>query len=376
MSCKVDAIFLKYDKSNNIYPVIDKKKCIGCKQCEKFCPMLNQSKKNKIIKCYAGYNMNEEDRKNAASGGIATSIYRYAIKKSILFNGVVLDKKNFEAHHQLGNSEIDLVKFRNSKYTFSFMDDIVVLISENIRQNMETIFIGLPCQCAAVKRYCINLNLNIEKLMLIDIVCHGVPSPKYLEEHISSVFLKKEINNIFFRDPLKGTSNFIFSIYGKDKTYSKKVESNDNYQIGYHNATIYRENCYQCIYATNDRIGDLTICDYPSLGKIKEYKNAKDEIKKGISCIIVNSKKGEILINKLYEEGYIYIAERPIEEILKYEKQLNFPSQPSKFRVKFLENIENMNFTQTCNKIFYLEKIKYPLIRKVKDIIKSVMNIK
>ena len=62
---------------------------------------------------------------------------------------------------------------------------------------------------------------------------------------------------------------FVFSLFDRkgEKIYSRPVLSEDVYQVGYHKALIYRENCYACLYAGEDRCGDLTISDYKGIGK-------------------------------------------------------------------------------------------------------------
>ena len=62
------------------------------------------------------------------------------------------------------------------------------------------------------------------------------------------------------------TIAYLFDRKG-EKIYSRPVLSEDVYQVGYHKALIYRENCYACLYAGEDRCGDLTISDYKGIGR-------------------------------------------------------------------------------------------------------------
>ena len=144
---------------------------------------------------------------------------------------------------------------------------------------------------------------------------------EYLKQHIKSVELKKEKKaaKCTFRDPHYKTHQFIFSLYDEDSKcfYHKRVESNDLYQIGYHRALIYRENCYHCRYAAGVRCSDLTIGDFSGLGRVEKCDfNSID-----VSCVLVNTEKGVKVIESL--SSSVTLVERPLAEALDFERQLN-----------------------------------------------------
>ena len=90
-------------------------------------------------KAYAAWSTDKEIHKNSASGGIATELYNYAVDKKMYFAGVSMDK-NLEAHFELVNNKNSIEKFQNSKYTFSYMDDIYLKCKELLKKD-EKIFI-------------------------------------------------------------------------------------------------------------------------------------------------------------------------------------------------------------------------------------------
>ena len=134
------------------------------------------------------------------------------------------------------------------------MGNISEDIADILKNGKPLVFIGLPCQVAAVKKYAEIKRVNTENLFTIDIICHGVPSDSYIKEHVKTICNGgAEIDRLSFRDERFMTSKFVFSVDYNGKNYHKYVESNDNFQIGYHNATIYRPNCYSCMYAGPNR---------------------------------------------------------------------------------------------------------------------------
>ena len=151
--CKKNAVAFTRDGLNNIYPVIDSSKCVECGLCQKACPAINQVEKITPKQCYSCYATNKAIRKSSASGGVAQAVYRWCLKNDIPFAGVYFDNKELTAKYKLGLSEDDIHQFTNSKYTFSFMGNISEDIADILKNGKPFVFIGLPCQVAAVKKY-------------------------------------------------------------------------------------------------------------------------------------------------------------------------------------------------------------------------------
>lgn len=252
-------------KDASFYYSIDEKKCISCKKCERVCPSLNSPIFNKAKKSYAAWRTDSTLHFESASGGIATAFYEYAVTQKMFFSGVSLNDK-FEAHFKLTDRVENIKDFKNSKYTFSFASDIFDEILNKLKCGYDVLFIGLPCQVAAIKNL-VRITTVKGNLITVDLVCHGTPPPIYLQQHIKAIELKQKqkFTKCFFRDTKFDTSNYAYTLYthnSEKPTYVKFVDENDNYQIGYHNALIYREVCYNCMYAKRERVGDLTIGDY------------------------------------------------------------------------------------------------------------------
>lgn len=368
--CPQRCIKMENDKYDNLHPIINETDCIKCNLCVKYCPqnneILQKEKIDYVQKVFAAVSTNRKIFENSASGGIATELYRYIIENDGYSCGVILEE-NLEANYTLITNMEQLSKTQNSKYVSSRMGKIYLEIKNILQSGRKFIFIGLPCQVAAVKSY---LELTIKNqeikknIIYVDIICHGVMSSIYFKNHIKEI-LKTDIGTDIrcsFRNPKFGTNKFFFTIEKNGEIlYKKDVKNTDNYQICYHNAISYRENCYLCKYATHKRIGDLTIGDFSGYGKIKKETIFKNKV----SCIIVNSLKGEDIIKKLVKDKKIKIEERPVEEAFKYEKQLRMPSRKHKLRDSFLKNYETYKtFTKSANKTVYNIKIKNFLLNK------------
>lgn len=357
-ACPQNAILMNENQTGFFNMIIDEKKCIKCGKCERVCPNIRIPQFRYPMKAYAGWAFNDEVQLRAASGGIASSFYQYALDHNVKFVGVYLNEK-FEAHFRLGDSVDAIKQFRNSKYTFSFTDNIYTQINMLLKEGRRVLFIGLPCQVAAIKNYAGGFGKD-GQLITIDIVCHGTPPAKYLQEHIRAI---EEKNNIeyktcFFRDSLYETDKFVFSLYSNDENipqYYKFVNQDDLYQIGYHKSYIYRENCYNCKYARRERVGDLTISDYWGI--------PLDNYVKQLSSILVNTKDGYDFLQMVKDEKYIILKERELDEPFKLERQLNYPSMKTVEREKFIKEYEKChNYEYAARKAFSREARKNKMI--------------
>ena len=91
--CPVGCVALKKDNLNNEIAVKGEK-CINCNLCEKVCPANKETELNDIKKCYAAWSLNSSTRKQSASGGIATELYRYELWHTL---GAIVGVKNNKA---------------------------------------------------------------------------------------------------------------------------------------------------------------------------------------------------------------------------------------------------------------------------------------
>ena len=318
--CPKQCIIMQPDDLDALHPVVDESICINCGLCEKTCPNNRELSYKLPHKVWAAWSNDSDVRRTSASGGIACELYRYWIKNGGVATGVVYDRDE-GCHFILLEKESDIKAVQNSKYTFSDTAGIYKVVKQKLQTGVPVLFIGVPCQVAGLYGF---LKKDYDNLPTVDIICHGMPPATYLEQHIKSIEDKKKehTHQLFFRDPKYYTYTFTFTLKNnKDKEfYNKKVLTRDNYQLGYHRALIYRENCYSCNYARKERISDLTIGDFSGLGRFAPFEYDKHNV----SCILENTDKGAALLKNL--KGALSMYERPVSEAFEVEKQLKSPS--------------------------------------------------
>lgn len=364
--CFKNAITMCKDEYGFFYPIINFEKCVNCNACQNVCPNNNELKSNVSFKAYASWHLSEDIRKSSASGGVASAIYQKVISNNGVGYGVSFDDNLFLTYKRMISLR-DIKKIRGSKYVFSNMKSIVKDIKNDLFNNKTVVFIGLPCQVAAVKSF---LKHEYANLLLIDIICHGVPSNDFLIEHVNHLTSKKADNIVFRND-----NEFIFQIFKDNKLIKKKSGEKDFYITGFKDGLFYRESCYNCSYAKNERISDITIGDFWGLGVLEPFNHPYEG---SISLILTNTKKGEYFIHEC--EDILFLEERKVQEALLGNLQLNHPTVKHNLYDVFMNNYQDKGFELSAKKTLKRKVVNQTIgyykkcfLSKIKGFIKRVI---
>lgn len=312
--CPKEAIYVK-DDAESFNAVIDEKSCVDCKICEQVCQINHPLKKVKQVKWLQGWSKNENIRKLSSSGGIAAELSRTIIKEDGLVCSCLFEKGQFV--FKLAQNMDQLKEFAGSKYVKSNPQGIYKQINNKLIEGKTILFIGLPCQCAAIKKA--TEKIKNGKLYTIDLICHGTPSLKLLDAFLKQYkYDLKKINSIKFRDKGK------FALQKNEKNIVLPGTM-DCYSIAFLNGLIYTENCYECVYADSKRITDLTIGD--------SWGTELSDAGKGVSLVLCNTEEGK----KLVEKSNVYLTDVNIEKAIKSNPQLEAPTIKLKKRTVFFD---------------------------------------
>ena len=307
------------------YMEIDDARCVDCGLCRKVCINENKTLCFEPGQLLLGWSKDASFRKRSASGGVASTIYRYGLQHNASICGVKLCE-DFKARYVVSDREEDIEDFLNSKYTFSDMAGCYDAVFQRLQKGGRVIFAGLPCHAAALVQFLKAKGCEQSGLVIVDIVCHGTPVPELLKEHIAYLETKYGFHaaTCSFRDAAFGSKNYMFTLYDGTHSrprYKNPVESEDCYQIGYHGAYIYRDCCYSCGFAKHERVGDLTLFDSAGLGKVERYSSEESDT----SFILVNTGKGRELLKELEKQDELHCEPRPLQEAYLYNGLLNRP---------------------------------------------------
>ena len=358
--CPVNCINMIDDKEGFLYPKINITKCINCGLCEKVCPIINKKERVNDIVAYACINNNEDIRNESSSGGIFTLLAESVINNGGVVFGAAFDKELNLVHSYTDNIE-GISEFRGSKYLQSKIGTTYRQAKEFLEKGTEVLFSGTSCQISGLLSY---LEKDYDNLICVDIICHGVPSPKVFKMYRSELEKKygATTQRIAFRRKDYGWKLFSVSLlFNNDTEYIKDL-TKDIYMRGFLQNLYLRPSCYDCKSKTLNRLSDITIADFWGIENI--VPELDDD--KGTSLVLVNSDKGEKIFQKLQDK--MIIKQVDCDEAIKYNsaaiKSVNMNPKRDKFFRDLDSHYENiseliMKYTKMRN---ILSKIKRKMI--------------
>lgn len=298
--CPVNCIEMSINEEGFSRPVIDYNICIKCGRCYQTCPSVHISSQKKKPAVLAMINRENEVRMKSSSGGVFYNLARWIINQEGLVCAASLNQNGVLKHIIINNIE-DIEKCTKSKYVESALNDVYIEIKKNLDGQKKILFVGTPCQVYGLQCF---LGKEYEQLYLVDLVCHGVPSPKVWAEYLEDMEKEKQssILDVSFRDmSIDGWKNFGMRI--KFANGEEYVDTQDQnwFMFGFLQGYINRKSCYQCKYKGLNRRSDITLADFWGVDDyIKRFNDNK-----GTSLVYVNSNKGIEIIKAVREEFFI-----------------------------------------------------------------------
>lgn len=357
--CPKQCISMKIDNEGFWYPKVDESLCIDCKLCEKVCPIINVPKKpdNKTI-ALACKNINEKIRMESSSGGVFTLLCENIIKDCGVVFGAAYDK-DFNVRHQYAEDIEGCSKFRGSKYVQSVIGETYKQVKEFLNEGRKVLFSGTPCQIAGLDTY---LMKKYENLIMVDIVCHGVPSPLVYKKYLNNMkkLNKGDIKNIQFREKSNGWKDYNFKItFTNGEFIQKRIEN--SYMNGFLSDLYLRPSCYDCRFKKPVTSADITLGDYWGVENI--HKEFDDD--KGVSLILIHTPKGKNIIDNI--SSGMEVLNTDYDYSIKHNQSIVRPVEYNIKKAKFFKNIENGNIEMLIhkyNKVTFLDRVE----RKIKRI--------
>lgn len=372
--CKRACIKMNADEEGFLYPDIDNDKCINCGMCKKVCPIDKDTTSGLNFEepfVYAAWHKDNEILKESSSGGVFTALAQYILDRNGVVFGCSLDEDMVAKHVRI-DSKDDLYKLRGSKYVQSDTNDTFAQVKQLIKEGKYILYTGTPCQIAGLKSF---IGPNSENLITVDLICHGVPSPKIFDYYIKHLSKKHngKIMDFSFRDKSKygwGEYGFRYKISKNNKIYKRDVAGNlSPYGYAFFRNYLQRPVCYKCQYTTTKREGDITLADFWGVDRIHPEIDPNN----GISLVIVNTEKGKKVFGDLDEK--INKVSSTLENAKLQNNHLENSSDKPEARDYIYKEIDKLGFEEAAKRYFrpkniILVKIKSMIPTKLKRKIK------
>lgn len=355
--CPTNAISMEPDCDGFMYPIVSDDLCIDCTLCQKVCAFQNKTILNKKpLATYAAINKNKETLKASSSGGAFAAIATLVFKKGGLVFGCAWNS-NMETEHIGIDNPADIKKLQGSKYVQSNVGTTYIETRQYLRDERWVLFTGTPCQIAGLKSY---LGKDYEKLITVDLICHGVPSAIFFKGYINWLENKNRGTLIGFN--FRDKSRYGWGHNAKATWQRSDGVQRDTIIPEWHyfhqyfmHSHIQRESCYECKFACSDRQGDFTIGDYWGIKKVHPEIDSSS----GVSVLLVNSNKGMGLIEEIGES--MELLESWYEKAAKENGTLIRPSTRSSKRDEILKIFREKGAQSVANK--YERENKFEILK-------------
>ena len=360
--CSHGAITMVPDSLGFLYPKTNAELCMNCGLCDRVCQFHEKYER------YDNYDtpyafqfrlLQEDQLKKSQSGGAFFAIAdRFIASGGIVYGAAFTN--TWRVTHQKAVDNQSLSGLRMSKYVQSDVRGIFSQIKKELKNGNSVLFSGTACQVAGLKSS-VPKQLH-EKLFCIDIICHGVPSPKIWEDYLAYLqdLRGSHIVRACFRDKRFGWHGARESfLYENGKEDFRKT---NNYL--YFSGLSMRESCSHCHFTNLKRVGDISVGDQWGLSKDSPYEDDK-----GLSLVLVNSEKGKQIFECIEKNAQKISLQDCIQP------QLCHPSNLNPAHQKFVRDYETNGFLYVAKKYGDLGwRYEWKcFISRIKDIIRPLI---
>ncbi len=286
--CPKEAISMVENEKGFLYPHIKEELCIDCGMCARVCPLNGERVGNLYEQAiFAVQVIDAEKRRESQSGGAFSCFAEKVLERGGLVYGVALDKE-LRAVYQRVEAKEDLFRLKGSKYVQADLEHTFKQIKKDLLEDREVLFSGTACYADGLRHYL--QGINTEKLVLCDLVCHGVPSPKVYRDYLGYLERQtgKKVTAFDFRNKKVGGWHKHIESYVLE---SGDERISEQYKRLFSKDVCLRESCYVCHYADFQRVSDITLGDFWGIERVLPHWDDNS----GVSLVMINSEKGEQL---------------------------------------------------------------------------------
>lgn len=243
-----------------------------------------------MLESYAAYNTDLETRMHSSSGGVFSLFAEYVLSCNGIVYGVAMSEDCYRSQFIRATDSNGVDKLRGSKYFQAKLGDTFKQVKSDLEGGRLVLFTGTGCQINGLKCF---LGKEYNNLICIDVVCHGVPSPKLWKEYV--VYQEKKhgkLQSVNFRCKDKGWQDF-----GMKENAMYIPKSKDPFLQMFLGNFCLRPSCYEC-RVKDLKLSDISIAD---LWGIEDLAPEMDD-GKGCSWVIVRSQRGKRILEEIKDD--------------------------------------------------------------------------
>ena len=361
-ACPRGAISMAMDDKGFYKPVVDSSKCIDCGLCLKAC-IIGRGHEliSPSIMCVGVKHKSKEIIKNSTSGGA----FALFAEEMLDVGGTIVACALIENRAVHVESQ-DFAMFHGSKYVQSDLQNAFKTVYNTLLAKRKILFVGTPCQCAGLRSFLSIKRVDTSDLLVMDFICHGTPSAGLFSDYIKYIEkkYKSPVVGHRFRTKYLGWQ----SQHIEENIFANGTQDHESYDSQVFKGLFYsslamNNSCYQCEYATLDRVSDITIADF--WGVKESHPEFWDN--DGVSFVMINSETGTKWFDKVKDKcDYI-----PVNRNDTKQPHLLHVLQRPKATDKFWEEYKNKGFKYVIYKYCHAG----PIRRGVSDTLRKLFSV-
>lgn len=291
---------MKPDGMGFLYPELDMTLCVDCGLCEKVCAFndhYDRSYNLSTPEAFAVRHKNIDEVLTSRSGAAFIALSDWILDHGgVVYGAGYID--HFRVIHKRAETKEYRNEFKGSKYVQSDLNDIFKKVKSDLNQDRLVLFSGTPCQISGLASF-VGTELR-SKLYLIDIVCHGVPSPFVWRDYIH--YVEKQVGEMAVSVDFRDKTELGWASHKESFTFPSKKIYRKTYTYLFYEHIMFRPSCAVCHFTNLQRPGDITIADFWGWEKTDASINKDD---KGVSLVLCNTKKGQELLDSVSKDLHI-----------------------------------------------------------------------
>jgi len=335
---------MEEDSEGFRYPHVDPDKCIACKKCNMVCPYEHPPISAEPHFAFGGYHKDPEIRQTSTSGGAFSAIVDGWCDENYIIFGAVANGLNVSHKYVSDKSKIGI--FRKSKYSQSNIGNSYAKVKTFLKEGKKVLFSGTPCQIAGLKSFL--ENINQDRLLTIEVICEGVPSPHFIRKYDTYMQKKygSKIKELDYRNKDKRKWDFeVMSTRLQNGRCFKLDRWFNPFWSIWLAHLMSRPCCYECSYATLPRVADISLGD---LWGVHLYCPELYGKNGGASLVLCNTKKGKSALAA--SRQYLLGHKLDLATAYKYQSPLRKSIDQNPQRKMFMNDLLILSYQELCKK--------------------------
>ena len=364
--CPSSCIVMEKRELGHEYPAVDAQACVGCGKCLRVCHAVKGFAQGGFAgRAFAVQAKDPRVLEDSSSGGVFTLLASAVLDSGGVVYGSRWSRGHGAVHTRVSSLE-GLAALRRSKYVRSDTTGVFDFVKRDIDKGIKVLFVGVPCQVAALKTF---LGTSYENLVTIDLVCHGVPSSAFFEDYLC--WFEKRVGKRLVKYNSRDKIAAGWSCRGSYKVEAGTTSAlsvDDPYVLAFGQGSIFRECCYTCPYAGPRRVGDITLGDFWGVERLR----LGIDLDGGVSVVLVNTETGQSLFEQACEK-VAFVNEVRFEDAARSNVNLTHPSKMPVERRQLADAYVTGGFAAVASlskRVYKKEIVKNRIKRSVPDSVK------